>query len=104
MDILKIVSFLIVFEEAFIVHRRFYHGVPMILIPVFAEQMRNVNIMVHKNLGILMRSDDINEHSTDVALDALLHDPKHRQQQLSFYNKDWRRNVIISITDNEITK
>ncbi|CAD1470738.1 unnamed protein product [Heterotrigona itama] len=56
-----------------------YHGVPMIGIPVFSDQIRNVNIMVQKNVGILLRSEDLDERSMDIALHAILHDPKYRK-------------------------
>ena len=55
-----------------------YYGVPTIGIPVFSDQIRNVNIMVHKNIGILLRSEDLGERSMDIALHAILHDPKYR--------------------------
>ncbi|KAK9306718.1 hypothetical protein QLX08_002635 [Tetragonisca angustula] len=56
-----------------------YYGVPTIGIPVFSDQIRNVNIMVHKNIGILLRSEDLGERSMDIALHAILHDPKYRK-------------------------
>ncbi|CAK9828264.1 UDP-glycosyltransferase UGT5 [Anthophora retusa] len=56
-----------------------YYGVPVIGIPVFSDQMRNINIIVHKNMGVLLRLRDISEHSMDAALNAVLHDPKYRE-------------------------
>lgn len=55
-----------------------YFGVPMIGMPVFLDQIKNVRVLEHKNVGILLHQRDITEHSMDSALDKLLHDPKYR--------------------------
>lgn len=55
-----------------------HYGVPMIAIPMFSDQMRNINIMIQKNMRVLLRSEDLDERSMDIALNALLHDPKCR--------------------------
>lgn len=55
-----------------------YCGVPMIGIPVFGDQIKNINILVDKNVAVLIDTDDITEHSMDVALNAVLHDPRYR--------------------------
>ena len=55
-----------------------YYGVPTIGIPILLDQMRNVNIMVHKNMGILLPLKDLGERSMDIALHTILHDPKYR--------------------------
>ncbi|KOX67540.1 UDP-glucuronosyltransferase 1-6 [Melipona quadrifasciata] len=56
-----------------------YYGIPTIGIPVCFDQMRNVNIMVHKKMGVLLRLEDLSERSMDTALHAILHDPKYRE-------------------------
>lgn len=55
-----------------------YHGVPMIGIPVFADQMKNVNILARKHLAVLIHVDNITQGSMDAAIDALLHRPEYR--------------------------
>lgn len=55
-----------------------YHGIPMIGIPVFGDQTKNVNIMVHKNITVQIHVDDLTESSMDAALNALLQDPRYR--------------------------
>lgn len=49
-----------------------HYGVSMIGIP---DRMRNIGIMVHKNMPVLLRLGDLDERSMDIALNALLHDP-----------------------------
>ncbi|XP_017795599.1 PREDICTED: UDP-glucuronosyltransferase 2C1-like [Habropoda laboriosa] len=56
-----------------------YHGVPMIGIPVFADQMKNVNILVHKKIAVLVPLENITEGSMDEALNAILHDRKYSE-------------------------
>ncbi|XP_078046804.1 UDP-glucosyltransferase 2 [Augochlora pura] len=56
-----------------------YYGVPMIGIPLFADQMKNVNIFDGKNVAISMRLENITERTMDYALDAILHDPKYKE-------------------------
>ena len=56
-----------------------YHGIPMIGIPVFADQAKNVNILVHKNVAVQIHVDNITESSMDAALNTVLHDPRYRE-------------------------
>ena len=56
-----------------------YHGIPMIGIPVFADQTKNVNILVHKNIAVKVHVDNVTESSMDAALNALLYDPRYRE-------------------------
>lgn len=49
-----------------------HYEVPMIGIPVFSDQMRNISIVIDKNMPVLLRL-----RSMDIALNALLHDPKY---------------------------
>lgn len=54
-----------------------HYGVPMIGIPVFSDRMKNIGIVVHKNMPVLLRLGDLDERSMDIELNALLHDPKY---------------------------
>nr|XP_031829089.1 UDP-glucuronosyltransferase 1-6-like isoform X1 [Nomia melanderi]XP_031829091.1 UDP-glucuronosyltransferase 1-6-like isoform X1 [Nomia melanderi]XP_031829092.1 UDP-glucuronosyltransferase 1-6-like isoform X1 [Nomia melanderi] len=56
-----------------------YYGVPMIGIPIFADQMKNINIFVQKNMAIRINLDDLTEQSMDSALNAILHDSKYKE-------------------------
>ena len=56
-----------------------YYGVPMIGIPVFGDQIKNINILVEKNVAVLVDIDDITEHTMDVALNTVLRDPRYRE-------------------------
>ncbi|CAL7940607.1 unnamed protein product [Xylocopa violacea] len=56
-----------------------YYGVPMIGIPIFTDQEKNINILVHKKVAILLPLDNINEHTLSAALDKVLHDPSYRE-------------------------
>lgn len=55
-----------------------YYGVPMIGMPVFGDQIKNINTLVEKNVAVLVDIDDITEHSMDAALNAVLRDPRYR--------------------------
>ena len=56
-----------------------YYGIPMIGIPVFVDQFKNVNVLVAKNVAVRININDVNESSMDAALTALLHNPKYRE-------------------------
>ncbi|OAD58667.1 UDP-glucuronosyltransferase 1-6 [Eufriesea mexicana] len=56
-----------------------YCGVPMIGIPVFADQVKNIKTLEHKNVAVLLDSLNITEQGMDSALNKLLHDPKYRE-------------------------
>lgn len=60
-----------------------YFGIPMIGIPIFADQTKNIKIMVHKNMAFLMSLDDINERTMSTALNALLYDPKYKKAAIT---------------------
>ncbi|KAG7207216.1 hypothetical protein KM043_008894 [Ampulex compressa] len=56
-----------------------HHAVPIIGLPLFADQQRNVNIFVHKNMGLRVDIEDIKEETMDAALRELLYDPKYKK-------------------------
>lgn len=55
-----------------------YYGIPMIGVPLFADQPRNIEAFVAKNMSIKLGLSDITEKSLDAALQAILFDPKYR--------------------------
>ncbi|XP_076766983.1 UDP-glucosyltransferase 2-like [Xylocopa sonorina] len=72
--------------RAFITHgglmgtqEAFYYGIPMIGIPIFTDQAKNVNILVNKKMAILLPEEDITEQTMSAALDKVLHDPMYRE-------------------------
>lgn len=56
-----------------------HYGLPVIVMPVFADQLRNARIFVHKRIGVMVHIDNINQASMDAALDAVLNDPQYRE-------------------------
>ncbi|XP_033229037.1 UDP-glucuronosyltransferase-like [Belonocnema kinseyi] len=56
-----------------------YYKVPMIGIPLFSDQFRNVETLVSKNIGTRLDYNKITQRSLDEALNAILNDPKYRE-------------------------
>ncbi|XP_033228018.1 UDP-glucuronosyltransferase 2B31-like [Belonocnema kinseyi] len=56
-----------------------YYKVPMIGIPLYSDQFRNVETVVSKNICIRLDLNQINQRSLDKALNAILNDPKYRE-------------------------
>lgn len=54
-----------------------YYGIPVIGIPLFADQMRNINVLVHKGMGILLHYEDLSEKLLSKALNTVLNDPRY---------------------------
>ena len=55
-----------------------YCGVPMIGIPLFADQFTNIDLYVAKGIAVKLDIDGINEKDLDAALNVVLNDPKYR--------------------------
>jgi glucuronosyltransferase len=53
-------------------------GVPMIGIPLFADQFNNINAYVAKNIAVKLDIDRITEENMDAALSAILYDPRYK--------------------------
>lgn len=54
-----------------------YYGIPVIGIPLFADQIRNINVFVHKGIAVKLRYEDLSEKLMDAALDAVLKNPSY---------------------------
>ncbi|XP_023245856.1 UDP-glucuronosyltransferase 2B19-like [Copidosoma floridanum] len=63
-----------------------YHGVPMVGIPLFSDQPRNVASFVDKNMAIMLGLDDLKTDIFSKALNAILTDPKYRENA-KYYSK-----------------
>jgi UDP:flavonoid glycosyltransferase YjiC (YdhE family) len=66
-----------------------YHGVPVIGVPIFADQHANVNGIVSEGWGYAL-SLESSEEELEVAINEMLHNPKYREnvKQLSSLFRD----------------
>lgn len=55
-----------------------YYAVPMIGIPLFADQSRNIEIFVAKNMSVLLNIEEITEETLDAALNIVMGDYKYK--------------------------
>jgi glucuronosyltransferase len=51
-------------------------GVPIVGIPLFADQEYNIKKLVSKGTAVMVPYDSISKESLSRALDAVLHDPR----------------------------
>lgn len=74
-------------------------GVPMIGIPLFADQFTNIEAYVARNIAVKVNVGGITEEKMDAALNAVLWDPLYRfAESFSLYhrsNTDFIENVVI---------
>lgn len=54
------------------------YGVPLIGIPLFADQFININTYVRLNIAVGLETDTLTEEKMDHALNSILNDPKYR--------------------------
>lgn len=54
------------------------YAVPMIGIPLFAEQFANVNLFVEKKIAIRLDYQDITEEKMDFALKEIIYNPMYK--------------------------
>jgi MGT family glycosyltransferase len=59
-----------------------YHGVPMLLLPIFAEQPLNAHLMEARGAGIFVEPDDLSVSRCRSALTTLLTASSHRESAL----------------------
>ncbi|XP_058833856.1 UDP-glycosyltransferase UGT5-like [Topomyia yanbarensis] len=61
-----------------------YHGKPMVGIPIFGDQMMNVEKSVRAGYAVLLNFNDINEATVSHAINTVLNDPSYeRSAQLT---------------------
>jgi glucuronosyltransferase len=54
-----------------------YYGVPMIGVPVYADQAQNIDLYVQKKTAVVLELSELTEEHLDAALNAVLHDPSY---------------------------
>lgn len=55
-----------------------YFGVPMVGIPLFADQFVNVEANVKREVAVMVKLEDISEEKLTLAFKSVLFDPKYR--------------------------
>ncbi|XP_001603747.1 UDP-glucuronosyltransferase 2A2-like [Nasonia vitripennis] len=93
--------------KAFITHgglggvqEALYYGVPMIGIPLFSDQFRNVAAFVDKEMMVKIDLDKLSEETLDSALRAVLQNPVYKERSVH-YSKLFRSRPI-GVLENAI--
>ncbi|XP_051166045.1 UDP-glucosyltransferase 2-like isoform X2 [Leptopilina boulardi] len=61
------------------VQEALYHGVPIIGMPIYADQFFNIRILVKKNMAVRLDYKKITSHSLNNALNLVLYNPLYRK-------------------------
>ncbi|KAK3866765.1 hypothetical protein Pcinc_027723 [Petrolisthes cinctipes] len=61
-----------------------YYGVPMVVMPIFADQGDNSRRIVDRGLGVQVDKTEITQHNVLAALNTILGDDKYRQTAKKF--------------------
>lgn len=61
-----------------------YHGVPMLALPIFADQSGNAEIMVQSGFGRSLDVNTISEESLQQCIDELIENPIYRENVRNF--------------------
>lgn len=74
-----------------------HYGVPMIGIPLFCDQHRNVDSLKTKGILIRIPLKDLSQKTLDAALESLLKDPSYKFVTCSFelVLKNFFANLVI---------
>ncbi|CAB0034905.1 unnamed protein product [Trichogramma brassicae] len=57
-----------------------YHGVPLIGVPLFADQPRNIASFIAKGMSVKLSLSNMTESNVDEAIRSVLFDPKYRER------------------------
>lgn len=74
-----------------------YNGVPLIGLPLYADQFSNIRIFVNKNMAVRLDYKKLTKESLDQALDAVLNNPKYREA--AKYESKFFRDRPMTATD-----
>lgn len=58
------------------IYEAIYHGVPMVLLPLFADQFFTSSRVQDKGMGIMLDVSRVTEESFQAAIDTVLHDER----------------------------